>query len=404
MVEQKETFPETNYSWYDEAKNNTSLFEKMFGESDFSNKAQATARASKELGILGAKTAGNVGVDLLHLLKWAGWEVPKYFATDFNEDIERGVSWLSRDDVGIEGLKDWALGQIRAGHDMFMSDEIKAGTADKWIPEDKRPVVDPKQDKNGNWNIEILDYGAMPKWRLNDIVKQAEGYMNDLPGTSFEDAYLAAARNIGSAVSEGMMEALPEPLEKGLDEGAFWSDYFDTSENRFADVMAPKIPQKYVDTMGSMPGGVTPWLLSKVYNKMVADKPIHKGVQGTASLAAMQFALPRGGNAAFQIARNKAAKTRNKKWLYPEVTISRMFPHTSRWIGAHPSANRPIPIPGSSKIIKDGKISYQPSTLGNVAALTGAGIAAEAIRPENMPDFLSWTKPKDPPKPAFSRY
>ena len=52
---------------------------------------------------------------------------------------------------------------------------------------------------------------------------------------------------------------------------------------------------------------------------------------------------------------------------------------------------------------KTKNVPYQPSTLGNVAALTGAGIAAEAIRPENMPDFLSWTKPKDPPKPAFLR-
>ena len=74
-----------------------------------------------------------------------------------------------------------------------------------------------------------------------------------------------------------------------------------------------------------------------------------------------------------------------------------MYPHTSKWIGAHPSANRPIPIPGSSKIIKDGKIYYQPGTIGNIAAITlgGAGVGAgiEAIRPKNIPDFLSWIKP-----------
>ena len=341
---------------------------------------------------LAGKTAGNVGADIGNLVKWAGWEVPKYLTTDFNEDIERGVSWLSRDDVGIEGLKDWGLGQIRAGHDMFMSDEIEAGTADKWIPEDKRPVVDPKQDENGNWNIEILDYGAMPKWRLNDIVKQAEGYMNDLPGTTFAEAYMAAASTIGQDVSPGLMEALPEPIESGLSGEGYWSDFFDTSENRFADVMAPKIPQEYVDTMGSMPGGVTPWLLSKIYNKMVADKPVHKGIQGTASLAGMQFALPRFGRTGFQIARNQAAKTGNKNWLIPEIVASSAYPHTSKWIGAQ----------GGPWVYK-GK-PYRPSTLGNVAALTGAGIAAESIRPENMPDFLSWTKPKkDPPKPAFLR-
>ena len=133
---------------------------------------------------------------------------------------------------------------------------------------------------------------------------------------------------------------------------------------------------------------------------MAANKPIHKGVQGTASLAAMQFGLPKWGNAAFQIARNKAEKTRNKKWLWPERTISQIYPHTSKWIGAHPSANRPIPIPRSSKIIKDGKIYYQPGTIGNIAAITlgGAGVGAgiEAIRPKNMPDFLSWIKPSQP--------
>jgi hypothetical protein len=344
---------------------------------------------------LAGKTAGNVGADLGNLVKWAGWELPKYFATDFNEDIERGVSWLSRDDVGIEGLKEWALGQIHAGHDTFMSDEIEAGTADKWIPENKKPRVNPKQDENGNWNIEILDYGAMPKWRLNDLVKQAEGYMNDLPGTSFEDAYLAAARNIGQDVSPGLMEALPEPIESGLSGEGYWSDFFDTSENRFADVKSPKIPQKYVDTMGSMPGlGITPWLLSKGYNKMVANKPVHKGVQGTASLAAMQFGLPRFGKAGFNLARNQAMKTGNKNWLIPEIAVSSAYPHTSQWIGAQ----------GGPWVYKNTKkIPYRPSTLGNVAALTGAGIAAEAIRPENMPDFLSWTKPKDPPKPAFLR-
>ena len=343
---------------------------------------------------LAGKTAGNVGADIGNLVKWAGWEVPKYLTTDFNEDIARGVSWLSRDDVGIEGLKDWALGQIRAGHDMFMSDEIEAGTADKWIPEDKRPVVDQKQDENGNWNIKILDYGAMPKWRLNDIVKQAEGYMNDLPGTTFKEAYMAAASTIGQDVSPGLMEALPEPLEKGLSGEGYWSDYFDTSKNRFSDVMAPKISQEYVDTMGSMPGGVTPWLLSKIYNKMVANKPVHKGVQGTASLAGMQFALPRFGKTGFNIARQQAMKTGNKNWLIPEIVASSAYPHTSKWIGAQ----------GGPWVYKKTKnVPYQPSTLGNVAALTGAGIAAEAIRPENMPDFLSWTKPKDPPKPAFLR-
>ena len=361
---------EKDYSWYEDAK---------------------------EKGILAGKTVGNIGVDLLHLLKWAGIEVPKYFATDFDEDIARGVSWLSRDDVGIGGLKDWAQGQIRAGHDMFMSDEIEAGTADKWVTEDMRlsnDDFDVKMDADGNWNIDIKNYGEFPKWRLNDLVKQAEGYMNDVPGTTFNEALDAAASNIGQDVSPGLMEALPEPLEKGLDEGAFWSDYFDTSENRFADVMAPEIPQEYVDTMGSMPGGVTPWLLSKIYNKMAANKPIHKGVQGTASLAAMQFGLPRWGNAAFNIARNKALKTKDKRWLYPEIAISSAYPHTSRWIGA--KGHIPLPIPGSSKIIKDGKISYKPHTIPNIAAITGAGIAAEAIRPKNMPDFLSWIKPSQP--------
>ena len=349
---------------------------------------------------LAGKTAGNTVVDLLNLGKWAGWEVPKYFATDFDEDIARGVSWLSREDVGIEGLKDWALGQIRAGHDMFMSDEIEAGTADKWIPDENRldwdEDFDVKMDADGNWNIDIKNYGEFPKWRLNDLVKQAEGYMNDVPGTSFEDAYMAAASNIGKDVSPGLMEALPEPIESGLSGEGYWSDYFDTSENRFADVMAPKIPQEYVDTMGNMRGlGITPWLLSKAYNKMVADKPIHKGIQGTASLAAMQFGLPRFGNRAFNIARNKALRTGNKNWLIPEIAVSSAYPHTSKWIGAQ----------GGPWVHKKTKnIPYRPSTLGNIAAVTGAGIAAEAIRPKNMPDFLSWTKPKkDPPKPAFLR-
>ena len=348
---------------------------------------------------LAGKTAGNVGVDLAHLIKWAGYEVPKYFATDFDEDIARGVSFLSREDVGIGGLKDWALGQIRAGHDMFMSDEIEAGTADKWIPDENRldwdEDFDVKMDADGNWNVDIKNYGEFSKWRLNDLVKQAEGYMNDVPGTSFSEAIYRAADNIGKDVSPGLMEALPEPIESGLSGEGYWSDYFDTSENRFANVMAPEIPQEYVDTMGSMPGlGITPWLLSKIYNKMAANKPIHKGIQGTASLGAMQFGLPKWGNAAFQIARNKALRTKDKRWLYPEIAISSAYPHTSKWIGA--KGHIPLPIPGSSKIIKDGKISYKPHTIPNIAAITGAGIAAESIRPKNMPDFLSWIKPSQP--------